>query len=198
MNIKDKLNRIKLKLIKKYNHKLIKDLLIIRNEKNIRDNMINKSVIKSKKHFIWAKNTISDKEKNIYIINIDNNLAGAIIIDQIKKKHKRANWAFYLSNKFQNNYGALVEYIFLNFFFKNKKFNKLNCVVLSNNQKVVNMHQKFGFNIEGEIKDYILRNKTYINLYLLGINKEKWLVHKKIIDKKFKLKNYENKSNIKL
>jgi len=187
MNIKEKLNKIKLKLVKKYNHKLIKDLLIIRNEKNIRDNMIDDSVIKQKTHLTWAKNSISNKEKNIYIINIDNELAGAIIIDQIKKKHKRADWAFYLTNKFQNSYGALVEYIFLNTFFKNKNFNKLNCVVLSNNQKVVNMHQKFGFTIEGLIKDYILRDKIFIDLCLLGIKKEKWYYYKKIIDEKFKI-----------
>jgi hypothetical protein len=35
MNIKEKLNKIKIKLVKNYNYKLIKDLLIIRNEKNI-------------------------------------------------------------------------------------------------------------------------------------------------------------------
>jgi UDP-4-amino-4,6-dideoxy-N-acetyl-beta-L-altrosamine N-acetyltransferase len=182
MNIKEKLNKIKLKLHHKYDYKLFNEILKIRNEINIRDNMINNSLINKESHHIWIKNSLKDKKKEIYIINITNEIVGMLIVDQIEKIHRRANWAFYLTKKYQNNYGALIEYKFLNIFFKNKEYNKLNCVVLSHNQKVIKLHKKFGFISEGLIKDYVYRKKTFIDLCMLGIKKERWFEYKKKID----------------
>ena len=153
MNIKEKLNKIKLKLHHKYDYKLFNEILKIRNEINIRDNMINNSLINKESHHIWIKNSLKDKKKEIYI-----------------------------TKKYQNNYGALIEYKFLNIFFKNKEYNKLNCVVLSHNQKVIKLHKKFGFISEGLIKDYVYRKKTFIDLCMLGIKKERWFEYKKKID----------------
>ena len=72
-------------------------------------------------------------------------------------------------------------------FFKNNEFNKLNCIVLSFNQAVIKLHQKFGFGIEGVIKDYIYRNNLFLDLALLGIKREVWLEYKKKIEKIFKI-----------
>jgi RimJ/RimL family protein N-acetyltransferase len=66
-------------------------------------------------------------------------------------------------------------------------FNKLNCIVLSFNQTVIKLHQKFGFVIEGAIKDYIYRNNLFLDLILLGIKKEQWLECKKKIETIFKI-----------
>jgi UDP-4-amino-4,6-dideoxy-N-acetyl-beta-L-altrosamine N-acetyltransferase len=182
MNIKEKLKKIKLKLVHKYNHKLFNEILKIRNEINIRNNMINNSLIYEKDHHTWIKKSLKDKKKIFYLINISNEIAGMLIVDQIEKIHKRANWAFYLSKKYQNNYGALIEYKFLNIFFKNKIYNKLNCVVLSHNQRVIKLHKKFGFLSEGLLTDYIYRKKKFIDLCMMGIKKERWFEYKIKID----------------
>lgn len=187
MDIKDKIKKIKLKLANTYDYEIFNKILKIRNEISVRKNMLNDGLIKKKTHHSWIKERLPNKKNKFYIIYIKNEIAGMLILDEIEKKHKRGNWAFYLTKKFQNNYGAIIEYKFLNMFFKNNEFNKLNCIVLSFNQTVIKLHQKFGFIIEGVIKDYIYRNNLFLDLVLLGIKRDVWLEYKKKIEKIFKI-----------
>ena len=77
--------------------------------------------------------------------------------------------------------------MFLNYFFSNLKMNKLNCEVLEFNNKVISLHKKFGFEIEGKRKEHIIRKKIFHDIVLLGLSKKKWLSVKKLIKKKYNL-----------
>jgi len=189
MEINKKFKLIKFVQITKFNKFRSLKILKIRNERNIRNNMINNHIISAKEHIKWFRNKIIDK-KNIvfYEIIFNNQLIGLISLTNIDKKNKSLEWSFYITNKYQNYYGALIELKFLDHLFKKIKFiNKLNCKVLGFNIAVVKLHQKFGFKIEGEIRDYLFRDKIFVNLFYLGVKKNECLEQIKIIKKKFKI-----------
>ena len=86
--------------------------------------------------------------------------------------------AYYLSEKYQRGYGALIEFKFLDMFFKNKKFHKLNCEVLSFNKSVIKLHQRYGFKIEGFRRDHVFRNSIYMDAVMLGITNYEWKINR--------------------
>ena len=189
MEINKKFKLIKFVQIKKFNKSRLLKILEIRNERNIRNNMLNNNVISRKQHIKWFRNKIVDKKNIIfYEIIFNSKLIGVISLTSIDKINKSLEWSFYITNKFQNYYGALIELKFLDYLFKKIKFiNKLNCKVLGFNIAVVKLHQKFGFKIEGEIRDYLFRDKIFVNLFYLGVKKNECLEQIKIIKKKFKI-----------
>ena len=63
-------------------------------------------------------------------------------------------------------------------FFKNKKFHKLNCEVLSFNKNVIKLHQKYGFKIEGFRGDHVFRNSIYMDAVMLGITNYEWKINR--------------------
>ena len=52
--------------------------------------------------------------------------------------------------------------------------NKLCCEVLAFNEKVIQIHEKFGSEIEGVFKQHIFKNNTFLDVVRMGILKEKW------------------------
>ena len=54
------------------------------------------------------------------------------------------------------------------------KFNKLMCEVFTFNEKVIQMHKKFGFKQEGLYKEHILRDGQFFDVAALAILKHEW------------------------
>lgn len=162
-------------------------MLKLRNQNYIRINMYNSHIIKYEEHYNWLKNFINKEYQSIYLIFFQRKYVGSIIIKNFCKKNKRADWAYYVDKKSSIFLGFLIEFKFLNFFFSNLKMNKLNCEVLEFNEKVVKLHKKFGFEIEGKKKQHIFRKKMFHDAILMGLNKKQWWVFRKLIQKKYNL-----------
>ena len=178
MNIQKSFKKINIRLLKKNEKKIFSKIFRIRNQKNVRKNMYNNKTIKLQDHINWMNRQLIDKRKKFYLINILGDLAGLIILSDIDISHKRADWAYYLSEKYQRGYGALIEFKFLDMFFKNKKFHKLNCEVLSFNKSVIKLHQRYGFKIEGFRRDHVFRNSIYMDAVMLGITNYEWRINR--------------------
>ena len=101
MNIKKSFKKINIRLLKKNEKKIFSKIFRIRNQKNVRKNMYNNKTIKLQDHINWMNRQLIDKRKKFYLINILGDLAGLIILSDIDISHKRADWAYYLSEKYQ-------------------------------------------------------------------------------------------------
>ena len=186
MDISQKIKSIKFSKINKLNKNELKKILIIRNEKKVRDNMINNNIISYPEHIKWFAAKIKNvHDTEFFKIIVKKQIIGLITLSNVDKKNRSLEWAFYISKNFQNFFGALIEFKFLEYLFKNYKYlNKLNCKVLSFNEPVIKLHQRFGFKIEGEIRDYLIRDKKYYNLIYMGIKKKEYLKNSKTLKKK--------------
>ena len=103
------------------------------------------------------------------------------------RKIKDNEWAFYLTKNSKTGLGAIVEYKFLDLFFKTYPEFELKCEVLEFNKSVISLHKKFGFEIIKTLKNRSSRDGVPLNSVLMKLIKNKWLVNKLIIEKKLKI-----------
>lgn len=156
-------------------HGTMMKLLAIRNQEAVRRNMYTSHEITEAEHLAWVEKLRTTGSSDYYAIFRMGNLIGAAGISNFSEAHKRADWAFYISQELHGGgIGASVEYHFLNWCFHDKQLWKLNCEVLEFNQPVIRLHQKFGFQIEGVRRDHIMREGQHHGAVLLGVTRDEW------------------------
>lgn len=178
MNFKYILNNTELKLIQQEDNSLFLEILKIRNEIDIRNNMINQNIINEEEHISWINRQLVSKNKKLFYVLYKSTLKGFASVD-LKDK----SWAFYITKNSVSGLGAIVEYIFLNKIFKNLELDKIYCEVFNYNQRVIKLHKKFGFKEISFVKKYSEFKKHKVNLVKLELSKINWNKSKKKIDK---------------
>jgi len=150
------------------------NLLKIRNDVDIRNNMFTDHIITKSEHLEWLECCENDPTKIIYLVLVDDLVRGMVALTGFDQRHLKSDWAFYFDKSFRGPIAAAVEYHFLNFVFKNKKIKKLNCQVIQTNNIARRLHAKFGFSEEGFLRQNIVKNGNRMGVYLLGLTEEDW------------------------
>lgn len=178
------INNIKLTRFKNFSQDIALSILDIRNDNNIRKNMINDHLIKLDDHINWLKNNIIGEKNIFYIVYIKDEISGLVrfIINEDK-----AEWSYYLNKNCKNIYGAYVEYIAIEKIFEVKEIDQLKCQVLSFNYKVLSLHQKFGFKQIKIKKKALFRENKYVDLIHLTNYKKLWMIKREEIKKKLRI-----------
>jgi hypothetical protein len=124
---------------------------------------------------IWLKETVNNLKNYIRIINYNGSDIGLYSITDIEKK-RNCFWAYYISDmSFQGKgIGTIVECNNYDFAFDVLGVHKVSCEVLSFNERVISIHQKFGVKIEGVFKDHILKDGKYLDIVRMAILKNEW------------------------
>lgn len=151
-----------------------------RNLPEIRKYMYTDRIIGEDEHAAWLEGLGKNDKNRFFIVFFDSFPIGAVSLNNINHDFKTAEWAFYIFDEGAKNkgIGAAIEAYFLDYVFEECGFEKLNCEVISSNEAVVKMHQKFGFEIEGVRRKNIVKNGTREDVVLLGILKEEWLCNR--------------------
>lgn len=169
MNLKKIFKNTLVESIQQIDENLILKILKIRNEKNVRLNMINQEIIPLNTHRNWFKKQLEDNTKKLFSINHELKLRGLISLDL-----KKISWAFYISNESLRGLGAVAEYIFLNKLFTNLKFERIFCEVFDYNGSVIKLHEKFGFKKVSSKKLYVKSLQKNHDLIKLVLKKNDW------------------------
>lgn len=158
----------------------------IRNEENVRKWMYMDHVIGANEHLGWINKLKQDNKQIVFIVlDEENSPLGVVSINSIDRLHKKADWAYYLTETARGGLGSALEYSFVNFVFDRLQIDKLNCEVIDGNDAVVKLHKKFLFQEEGFRRSNILKNGTRIGVHFLGLTREDWLAGKKDIKEKY-------------
>lgn len=181
MNLKNIFKNTLVESIQQIDEEFMLKILKIRNEKNVRLNMINQEVIPVDTHLNWFRKQLDDNTKKLFSINHELKLRGLISLDL-----KKISWAFYISNDSLRGLGAVAEYIFLNKLFANLKFEKVFCEVFVYNTSVLKLHKKFGFKEISSKKIYVKVLKKDCELIKLELNKNVWIKVEKEMSVKFR------------
>jgi RimJ/RimL family protein N-acetyltransferase len=67
-----------------------------------------------------------------------------------------------------------MELLALNYAFDQLKLHKLCCEVLAFNTPVIKLHEKFGFKVEGTLREQYKRGDNFVDIYRLGILAAEW------------------------
>ncbi|MDF2065812.1 UDP-4-amino-4,6-dideoxy-N-acetyl-beta-L-altrosamine N-acetyltransferase [Bacillus sp. Cr_A10] len=154
------------------------DLFIIfkwRNQQSIRNVMINSEIITWNQHISWY-NDYKDNHKSITkIFYFDDIPYGVLNVYDIDCKNQKCKWGFYVGElTAPSGMGTILGYTSLNYIFENLKIKKLTAEVLSFNEKSLRFHYKLGFTNEGILREHLLMNNVYKDLYIFVILKEEW------------------------
>lgn len=158
----------------------------IRNEENVRKWMYTDHVIGLDEHLAWLKKVTRDDRQMVFVVmDRERGPLGVVSAGAIDRLHKKADWAYYLTETARGGLGSAVEYAFINFIFDDLGLEKLNGEVIEGNDAVIRLHKKFQFQIEGFRRSNIIKNGVRIGVYLLGLTKEDWLAAKSGIHEKY-------------
>ena len=146
-----------------------------RNSEYIRSKMINSNIVKSEDHKKWLKNTLNDSSSQWFVVNYNKQTAGVIYITNIINCDKTSTWGMYVDGKYMNSVvGVLMEIVAIDKMVFDLGIRKIWGETLETNKKLLSMHQKFGFDIEGVYKKQIYRDNTYLDVYRIALFSTKW------------------------
>lgn len=149
-------------------------MLAWRNSPAVRLNMYTRQVITLEEHLSWW-DRIKSSDKNKYFMYVDaGHPQGIVAFTGIDKESKNSSWAFYANPEAPKGTGSRMEFLALNYAFYEMGLHKLCCEVLAFNAAVVKLHQKFGFNIEGVLREQHLVDEKYVDVVRLGLLATEW------------------------
>ena len=124
----------------------------------------------------WLQNISADKTRRDWIINADSEDVGLVSLVHIDNHNRRCDWAYYLGSPTVRGkgIGRAVELNILRYVFEVLKLNKLCGEVLAFNEKVVEIHQKYGSKVEGRRRAHIYKDGEFLDVVEVGILREEW------------------------
>lgn len=135
----------------------------------ISDSSERKFTVKKEKEFL--QNIQSSILEKIFLFEIKNKIVGMCSIEGINKiriKHRVDLAITVLKNYWGNKIGEkLIDYA-INYC-KSNSIKKIELTVRIDNKRALKLYKKFGFEIEGEIKNFIYLNGNYYNCYYMGL-----------------------------
>lgn len=149
-------------------------MLSWRNEPVTRQNMYTNHEITLTEHLAWWEDTKASAKDRYFMYEFAGRPEGIVGFNRIDRTNRNASWAFYSSPGAPKGTGSRMEILALDYAFNEMSLHKLYCEVLAFNSSVIKLHQKFGFRVEGILRDQYRRDDHYIDIYRLGLLAPEW------------------------
>lgn len=155
------------------------DIELVRNWRNSPDvapYMYNEMHITAEQQVKWFDKISNDNTSRYWIIEYEGKKLGLASLTGIDKTLSSCYWAFYLGDLSVRGggIGAKIEYNVLEYVFNELKLNKLRCEVFVTNDKVIKMHEKFGFRREAFYREHCVKNNQKLDVVGLAILQSEW------------------------
>ncbi len=124
----------------------------------------------------WYARVSADPSVRYWLIYYQDRPVGVANLSAISAQNRSCSWAFYLGEaQLQGSgIGARVELAVLEYVFEELKLNKLSCEVFVTNEKVVAMHEKFGFRREAYFRQHIYKDNAFLDVVGLAMLRREW------------------------
>lgn len=147
----------------------------LRNSVEVSKYMYGDHQISTFEHAAWIESLRKKPCDRVMVVLYEKRVEGLVSLHAVSQEQKRAEWAFYLSEEIQGKgVGGVVEFKLLDLAFEQMGLEKLNCEVLETNPKVIEMHQKFGFKVEGLRRANVVKEGERLGVVLLGMLRTEW------------------------
>jgi UDP-4-amino-4,6-dideoxy-N-acetyl-beta-L-altrosamine N-acetyltransferase len=132
--------------------------------------------ISEAEHARWFAGAMTDDTKQYWIIELDRTPVGLANLYDISTLHKRCYWAFYLADDRVRGkgVGSFTERFVMRHVFETMRLEKLCCEVLATNEAVVKMHQRYGFAIDGVLRQHVIKAGKRIDVVTMSLLRETW------------------------
>ncbi len=147
-----------------------------RNSPEVAQYMYTSEQITSAQQIAWFNRIQNDSSSQYWLIKYDNKKVGFASLTGINHTLSSCYWAFYLGDTSirGGGLGAKIEFNVLQYVFSVLKLNKLRCEVMIFNDKVIAMHEKFGFRREAYYRQHVKKDGVWQDVVGLAILKQEW------------------------
>lgn len=155
------------------------DLELVRTWRNsaaVAQYMYTDAPVSAEQQQAWFARIRQDASKEYWLIWHQNRPVGVANLYALNPEARSCYWAFYLGdeNLRGSGIGAKVEMAILDYVFEERKLNKLLCEVFVSNDKVIAMHEKFGFRRESYFRQHIYKNGAFQDVVGLALLQREW------------------------
>ena len=179
--MKKKILNIKFLYLKNIKKKEIEILRKERNSKSIRSKMLDQDIISKNDQINWYNKIKKKKNSKFFSIYYKNKIIGSGSLINISKKNKNCTWGFYIFNKYIGYFGVLAQFKIIQYAFMKYNLYKIYGQTLSTNKQILKIHKRFGFKIEGTLKNQIFIKNKKINVILTALYRSDWMKNNKKI-----------------
>lgn len=167
---------------------IIEKVRLWRNQEHVKKYMYNQHDISIQEHINYIEKLRNDKNKGLYIIYANADIIGVFQYSINSRGNYLESGNYLTDEKYMGcGYGVIILYMLIEIAFKYLKVNKVYSEILGTNKKVISMHKKMGIIQEGLLRNQIILNGQYCDIYQFGIFENEWdnckNKTKKIIDK---------------
>lgn len=157
-----------------------------RNKPFIANTMFDRSDFTLEKQIKWFEKIKHDDSRKQFIV-IDNKTStpiGAINLMHIDSTHQNCDWGFYIGEEAFRMGGHAIEaeYLILKYAFEAINLHKVYCQTFSHNKKVISVHTKFGFMIDGVLRQHYKIGDNFEDVVVMSILKNEFYKSAPIIE----------------
>lgn len=147
-----------------------------RNQNHIRKVMYHSDFISWESHSTWIKNILKEENRILKVLYYNQIPYGIANFYKLDEKASVGEWGFYIGEKSApKGMGKLLAYSMLNFLFEEQGIRKVCAEVIEFNDISLNFHKKIGFTLDGVLRQHILKEARYQDVYLFSIFYDEWL-----------------------
>jgi len=157
-----------------------------RNSPEVAQYMYTDSQITMKQQEAWFERVKDDARSKYWLIEYNERKIGLASLTDINFTLSSCYWAFYIGDNTVRGggIGSKVEFNVLEYTFNELKLNKLRCEVMTFNDKVIAMHEKFGFRREAYYRQHVKKDGAWQDVVGLAILKQEWEAYRDIMKKR--------------
>lgn len=145
-----------------------------RNAPSVRENMYTRHEISITEHLEWWARIEKRTDQSYFMYEFQEVPMGIVAFTATDSVNGNSSWAFYASPIAPKGTGSRMEFLALEHAFERMGLHKLHCEVLAFNVAVVKLHQKFGFKVEGVLREQHRVEEKFVDVYRLGILESEW------------------------
>ncbi|UHG92479.1 UDP-4-amino-4,6-dideoxy-N-acetyl-beta-L-altrosamine N-acetyltransferase [Spirosoma oryzicola] len=157
-----------------------------RNMPEVSQYMYTSEMITYEQQASWFARIKNDSTCRYWVITYNNQKVGLASITGLNHTLSSCYWAFYLGDVTirKGGLGAKIEFRVLDYVFGELKLNKLRCEVMTFNEKVISMHEKFGFRREAYYRQHVKKDGIWQDVVGLAILKSEWESYRTVMQNK--------------
>ena len=147
-----------------------------RNSPEVSSYMYTSAEISEEQQKAWFQKISAENDSRYWVISFDGKYLGLASVTGINYTLGSCYWAFYLGDTSVRGggIGAKTEYNVIEYVFNELRLNKLRCEVFTTNEKVVRMHEKFGFRREAYYREHCIKDGEKLDVVGLALLKSDW------------------------
>lgn len=148
-------------------------VLAWRNDPEVRRYMYTQHEISIDEHLRWYERSRRDTRKHLLIFEAHNKALGFVNFSELGSGGI-ADWGFYVAPDAPKGSGRELGRTALDHAFNNIKLHKVCGQTLVSNQRSIQLHQAFGFQQEGTLRDQQFDGELYHDVLCFGLLSHEW------------------------